>query len=143
VLGPLDLIILVTLSSWPDGTHGYQLLQAVRAEHDPDVATTSLYRAIRGLLDRGLIAEVALAPGEDPRRRRYQVTGAGFEAAKTERTRLLRLFATSPRLAGVTSPRLARATSPRLAGVTSPRLAGVTSPRLAGVTSPRLAGAPS
>jgi len=119
VLAPLDLIVLVTLSSWPDGTHGYQLLQAVRADHDANVATTSLYRGIRGLLDRGLIAEVALAAGEDPRRRRYQVTAAGLQAAKAEQQRLLRLFATSPRLAGAASPRLARTTSPRLAGVPS------------------------
>jgi hypothetical protein len=76
------------------------LLQTARADHDSKVATTSLYRCIRGLLDRDLITEVALAPGEDARRRRYQVTAAGLVAARTEHARLLRLFAASPRLAG-------------------------------------------
>jgi DNA-binding PadR family transcriptional regulator len=100
MLAPLDLVILVALSRTDDGTHGYDLLQSVRAEHAPGVATTSLYRALRHLLDRGLIAEVALAPGEDARRRRYHVTATGLAAVAGERRRLLDLFASSPRLAG-------------------------------------------
>ena len=101
MLPPLDLVVLVTLSRTPDGTHGYDLLQIVRAEHGSAVATTSLYRTLRQLLGRGLVTEVALEPEEDPRRRRYRVTDAGLAAAATERTRLATLFASSPRLAGV------------------------------------------
>jgi DNA-binding PadR family transcriptional regulator len=99
MLAPLDLVVVVTLSRTADGTHGYDLLQTVRAEHGAEVATTSLYRTLRHLLDRGLVAEVPLAPGEDARRRRYRVTDAGVAAAAAERARLVTLFASSPRLA--------------------------------------------
>jgi DNA-binding PadR family transcriptional regulator len=100
MLAPLDLVVVVTLSRTPDGTHGYDLLQTVRAEHGSAVATTSLYRSLRQLLDRGLVAEVPHEPDEDARRRRYRVTDAGLAAAMAERARLATLFASSPRLAG-------------------------------------------
>jgi DNA-binding PadR family transcriptional regulator len=103
MLAPLDLVVVVTLSRTPDGTHGYDLLQTVRAEHDAAVATTSLYRVLRHLLDRGLVAEIPLDPGEDARRHRYRVTDAGIAAATAERVRLATLFASSPRLAGAHS----------------------------------------
>jgi DNA-binding PadR family transcriptional regulator len=100
MLSALDLVIVVTLAGAERGTHGYDLLQTVRSGHDPAVATTSLYRAIRSLLDRGLIAEAALEDGEDQRRRRYRITDAGLAAAAAERRRLERLFTGAPRLAG-------------------------------------------
>jgi DNA-binding PadR family transcriptional regulator len=102
MLAPLDLVIVVTLSRIQDGTHGYDLLQTVRAEQGSAIATTTLYRALRHLLERGLVAEVPLDQGEDPRRRRYRVTDAGVAAATAERIRLATLFASSPRLAGAT-----------------------------------------
>src|SRR5690349_1648413 len=93
MLAPLDLVVLVTLSRRPNGSHGYDLLQTVRDEHGVDVATTSLYRALRQLLERDLVAETEPEPGEDARRRRYRITPAGADAVAAERTRLTKLFA--------------------------------------------------
>jgi DNA-binding PadR family transcriptional regulator len=98
-----DVVVLVTLSRNAEGCHGYELLRTVRTEQGTALATTTLYRCLRGLLERGLIDEVELAPGEDERRRRYRINAAGLTAARVEATRLKRLFASSPLLAGVLS----------------------------------------
>ena len=94
MLAPLDLVVLVTLSRRSQGTHGYDLLQTLRDEHEIDAATTSLYRSLRQLLDRGLIIEAEPMPGDDPRRRRYSITSAGSQAVAMEQKRLTRLFRT-------------------------------------------------
>jgi DNA-binding PadR family transcriptional regulator len=100
VLAPLDLVVLVALTRHPNGTHGYDLLHTMRDTYGVDAATTSLYRALRQQLERGLVAEVALEEGADPRRRCYRITAAGVEAVSAERTRLMRLFDGTPRSAG-------------------------------------------
>jgi len=103
MLSATDIVVLVTLSRSAEGCHGYELLQTARVEQGTALATTTLYRCLRGLLERGLVEETELAPGEDERRRRYRVNAAGLAAARAEGTRLKRLFASSPRLAGVLS----------------------------------------
>ena len=56
----------------------------------------TLYRAISRLLEAGLIAEIATPRGEDPDRRRYyQMTRAGRQAATIESRRLARQLETA------------------------------------------------
>lgn len=101
MLAPLDLVVLVTLSQASRGSsHGYDLLHTIREEHGIDAATTSLYRALRQLLERELLVEVPLQAGDDPRRRRYRITAAGMAAVSAEQARLNRLFAGRLRATG-------------------------------------------
>jgi DNA-binding PadR family transcriptional regulator len=101
MLAPLDLVVLVTLTQASHrSAHGYDLLQTIRESHGIDAATTSLYRALRQLRARGLLDEVPLRAGDDPRRRRYRITTAGIAAVAAERARLIRLFGSRLRATG-------------------------------------------
>ena len=78
--------------------HGYEIMQEIVAYADagPGLRPGALYRALKRLLDAGLIAEVAQPPdpgSDDPRRRYYRLTDAGRWVAKAEVARMAHLVA--------------------------------------------------
>jgi DNA-binding PadR family transcriptional regulator len=88
--------ILLSLLDKP--LHGYAIIQDVRARTDDEVRLTAstLYAAVKRLLDAGWIEELADAPrGEkvDPRRRYYRIVAPGLAAARAEALRVERLAA--------------------------------------------------
>jgi DNA-binding PadR family transcriptional regulator len=85
-LTPVAFEVLLALADEP--RHGYAILQAVegRLAAVLPLRTGTLYRALAGLLDAGLITEVA-APG-DARRRVYRLTPLGRDVLKAEAERL-------------------------------------------------------
>lgn len=91
-LRPVELHVLLSLGSGP--RHGYGIIQdaAARTGEDviPDVGT--LYRALRRMVESGLI-EPAEAPavGSDPRRNHYGITALGRRVASAEAERLASL----------------------------------------------------
>jgi DNA-binding PadR family transcriptional regulator len=109
MLKPISLHILLTLA---DGdSHGYGIMQAIRARTDGQVAaqTASFYRYLGKLMDEGWVIE---APGhreaDDPRRGAYyRITPRGRQVLADEKQRLMDLVAQmkkvrlSPRKAGV------------------------------------------
>jgi DNA-binding PadR family transcriptional regulator len=83
--------ILLSLSD--QELHGYAIIQDVRARTDGDVDLTAstLYAAVKRLLEADLIRQVkARQPDSDPRRRYYQITPLGLEVARLEAARLER-----------------------------------------------------
>jgi DNA-binding PadR family transcriptional regulator len=70
-LKPKVLHILLALADGP--RHGYAIMQDVAARSDGQVRIwpAGLYRALRELEERDLIAESGLRPAEDDERRRY------------------------------------------------------------------------
>jgi len=88
-------ILLVLL----DGeAHGYALVKEIEkdAGRPGRVLPANLYRRIRGLLEKGLIADAEPRPEADPgddRRRYFAVTGLGREVARAEAMRLEGLVA--------------------------------------------------
>ncbi|HET7585034.1 MAG TPA: helix-turn-helix transcriptional regulator [Gemmatimonadaceae bacterium] len=92
-LKPAALHILLALAEAP--RHGYAIRGVVETRTDGDVRLwpATLYGTIRELKRGGLIedAPAAAAPGDDSRRRYYQLTALGRQvlAAETERLRRL------------------------------------------------------
>lgn len=76
--------------------HGYAIIQDIRERTDGEVSLTAstLYAAIKRLLDLHLIDEPSTRPGadDDPRRRYYRITAYGLEVARLETARLGRLL---------------------------------------------------
>lgn len=76
--------------------HGYAIIQDIRERTDGEVNLTAstLYAAIKRLLDLRLIDESSARPGaaDDPRRRYYRITAYGLEVARLETARLGRLL---------------------------------------------------
>lgn len=77
-------------------SHGYAIMQEVAQQSAGSVrlAPGTLYRSIKHLLDSGLIAESDARPDptlDDERRRYYQITPHGRQAAMLEAGRLARL----------------------------------------------------
>lgn len=72
--------------------HGYAIIQDIRARTDGqvDLTASTLYAAVRRLLDAELIREVKRPADDDPRRRYYQLTALGREVARLETARLER-----------------------------------------------------
>lgn len=73
--------------------HGYAIIQDIRARTDGavDLTASTLYAAVRRLLDAELIRDVKQRPADDdPRRRYYQITALGLEVARLETERLER-----------------------------------------------------
>jgi DNA-binding PadR family transcriptional regulator len=72
--------------------HGYAIVQEIEAREEslPTINPGNLYRRIRDLRSKGLIADAPPAEGEgkDPRRRYFQVTGLGREVGQAEAERL-------------------------------------------------------
>lgn len=87
-LHPLELRILLALGS--ETRHGYALVKEVEgASQGKAVFPANLYRRIRDLLRKGLVAETAAPPGASPERRKYfLVTALGRSVARAEVSRL-------------------------------------------------------
>jgi DNA-binding PadR family transcriptional regulator len=93
---PLTVPVFHILLSLSDrDLHGYAIIQDTRERTDGEVALTAstLYAAIKRLLDGRLIEEVDTRPGpedDDPRRRYYRITALGTAVARLETARLER-----------------------------------------------------
>lgn len=90
-LTPRVFLILWALHRGP--THGYALLSRVEevGRGRVTVGPASLYEALQSLHQRRLVREVPAppdAPGDDRRRRYWQLTGDGEELLRAEATRL-------------------------------------------------------
>jgi len=78
--------------------HGYSIMQEVSARTGGSVrlSPSTLYSAIKRLLEEGLIEELAERPDpahDDERRRYYRLTKAGRKAAAAEAAHLEKLLA--------------------------------------------------
>ena len=93
-LSPQVFQVLLSLHQGP--LHGYSIIQDIRERTSDEVRLTAstLYDALARLLDQGLIHEVRSTreSGEDSRRRYYDITKAGQQAAQHEVQRLERLI---------------------------------------------------
>jgi DNA-binding PadR family transcriptional regulator len=89
---PLSVPVFHILLSLSDqALHGYAIIQDIRQRTGGEVSLTAstLYAAIKRLLDAGLIEEIADRPDEDDARRRYyRILPAGLEVARLEAARL-------------------------------------------------------
>jgi DNA-binding PadR family transcriptional regulator len=94
-------VFQILLSVSDQDLHGYAIIQDIRNRTDGEVSLTAstLYAAIKRLLDARLIDEVEARPGpdDDPRRRYYRITAHGLEVARLEAARLRRVVAMARR----------------------------------------------
>jgi DNA-binding PadR family transcriptional regulator len=93
-LAPATLHVLLSLAD--ADRHGYAILQEVtaRTAGEMRLSATTLYRTIHRMLEDGLVVELRQrppAPGDDERRRYYQITPLGLAAARAEVRRLRQL----------------------------------------------------
>jgi DNA-binding PadR family transcriptional regulator len=88
-------VFQILLSLVDDELHGYAIIQDVAARTGGEVRLTAstLYAAIKRLLETGWIEECRSRPrvDDDARRRYYRLTTAGRQAARSEALRLERL----------------------------------------------------
>lgn len=91
---PLSEPVFQILLSLSDrDLHGYAIIQDIRARTGGalELTASTLYAAIKRLLETKLIDEVtSRAPDDDPRRRYYRITALGLEVARLETARLER-----------------------------------------------------
>jgi DNA-binding PadR family transcriptional regulator len=89
-LTPLSTAILFALAG--GASHGYAILKEIDdiTEGSMRLNTGSLYLALHRLLQDGLIVETKVRGG-DARRRYYELSEAGREAARGEARRMSRL----------------------------------------------------
>lgn len=91
---PLTVPVFQILLSLSDrDLHGYAIIQDIRQRTGGEVALTAstLYAALKRLLDTGLVDELEERPDEDdPRRRYYRILPAGLDVASLEAARLER-----------------------------------------------------
>ena len=76
--------------------HGYALIASIESRTNGEVCLTAstLYAALRRLLDAGLIEELDARPDhDDARRRYYRITEQGRAAGRSEAARLESLTA--------------------------------------------------
>jgi DNA-binding PadR family transcriptional regulator len=90
-LSPAMLDIVVALGE--EELHGYGIMQEVRRRSDGQrrLAPGTLYRSLRQMQERGLIAEAEGRPNpdlDDERRRYYRLTDLGKKVAAAEIERL-------------------------------------------------------
>lgn len=95
-LSPQVFQILLTLVDEP--LHGYAIIQdiATRTDGEVELTASTLYAALKRMLDAGWIDELSQSPpGEkdDSRRRYYKLSRTGLTAARNEAARLERLSA--------------------------------------------------
>jgi DNA-binding PadR family transcriptional regulator len=95
---PSTQVFHILLSLVDDDLHGYAIIQDVAARTDGEVKLTAstLYAAMKRLLESGWIEERATRPAgaaDDPRRRYYRLTKTGREVARAEARRLEQLAA--------------------------------------------------
>lgn len=89
-------VFQILLSLVDDDLHGYAIIQDVRQRTggEIDLTASTLYAAIKRLLDNGWIEETHARPADDDARRRYyHLTDVGRAAARAEAQRLERLAA--------------------------------------------------
>jgi DNA-binding PadR family transcriptional regulator len=93
---PLTVPVFQILLSLSDrDLHGYAIIQDIRTRTAGEVTLTAstLYAAIRRLLDAGLVEEIDerhRPADDDPRRRYYRIQPAGLDVARLEAARLER-----------------------------------------------------
>jgi DNA-binding PadR family transcriptional regulator len=114
-LRPIEFEILLTLAHGE--RHGYAIIQETEARSGGTLVleTGTLYRALRRLVDTGLVKPAARRTAEDcddashsddERRRYYAITARGRRAASDEAVRMARLVSAAravnllPRAAG-------------------------------------------
>jgi len=95
---PLTTPVFQILLSLAGGElHGYAIIQDIveRTGGEVRLTASTLYDAVKRLLDAGWIAESAARKGvrDDSRRRYYRITRPGLAAARAETTRIERLAA--------------------------------------------------
>ena len=92
-------VFQILLSLVDQDLHGYALIRDIEARTDGELRLTAstLYDAIKRLLDAGWIEELEVAADEDARRRVYRLTRAGRAAARAEAARLAKLTAEAQR----------------------------------------------
>ena len=93
-LRPVEFEILLTLAHGE--RHGYAILQETeaRSEGALHLETGTMYRALRRLVQGGLVAPTARRPldgSDDERRRYYAITPPGLRVASAVAARLARL----------------------------------------------------
>lgn len=91
VLTEAGYLILLSLSGGP--AHGYRIMQVINDifRSQLRIGPGTLYRTLQRLAGDGLIEEVEASGDEDgdlERRRAYQLTGLGLDAARDEMRRL-------------------------------------------------------
>lgn len=88
-------VFQILLSIIDDDLHGYAIIQdvAVRTDGEVRLTASTLYAAIKRLLEAGWIEECRSRPraDDDARRRYYRLTTSGRQAARAEALRLERL----------------------------------------------------
>jgi DNA-binding PadR family transcriptional regulator len=100
---PLTVPVFQILLSLADQRlHGYAIIQDIRHRTAGEVVLTAstLYAAIKRMLDAGLIEELDERPSpedDDSRRRYYGITPLGLEVARLEAARLHRALAMARR----------------------------------------------
>ena len=93
---PLTVPVFQILLSLSDqDLHGYAIIHDIRerTEGEVELTASTLYAAIKRLLDARLIEELDTRPGpedDDPRRRYYRMTSLGLDVARLETARLER-----------------------------------------------------
>jgi DNA-binding PadR family transcriptional regulator len=99
-------VFQILLSLLDEDLHGYAIIQDIAARTNGDVRLTAstLYAAVKRLVDAGWIEEVtARRTNDDPRRRYYRITRVGRGAARAEARRLDELAAMA-RAKGLLAP---------------------------------------
>jgi len=91
-------VFQILLALVDDDLHGYAIIQDIAARTGGEVRLTAstLYAAVKRLLDAGWIEELTERPRterDDPRRRYYRITRLGRDAARAEARRVERLAA--------------------------------------------------
>lgn len=107
-LAPVELSLLLALAERP--SYGYGLVKAIAARSAGAVrlAPGNLYQVLDRLLARGWVRELEraeLPTDADARRRYYDLTEEGLDAARAEATRLRAMMPALERLDAVLSPR--------------------------------------
>lgn len=77
--------------------HGYAIMRELEEVAGRRLGPGTLYRTIHQMLADGLIEELDVPAGADPRRRPYRLTRLGRTVARREATRLARLTETAAR----------------------------------------------
>lgn len=97
-LRPVEFEILLALAAGE--RHGYAILQEIadRSDGAMQLETGTMYRALRRLVEAGLVrpaARKSARDAEDERRRYYAITALGARVAAAEADRMARLVATA------------------------------------------------
>jgi DNA-binding PadR family transcriptional regulator len=90
-------VFQILLSLCDQDLHGYAIIQDIhrRTEGEVGLTASTLYAALKRLLDTGLVDEIEGRgrSGDDPRRRYYRLRPAGLAVARAEAARLERAVA--------------------------------------------------